>query len=735
MTTTSSCGSATSSRNNPLLTTHMETPYGMVPLDKIEAQDYMPALELAFEEQNRIIEGIVAETTALDFESVILALDNSDIKITDIFNIFTMIEASNSTPQLAEVNSIMTPRLAAQSDKVLLNQQLFDKVKALYDIRHNLELDHDQLRLTEKIYDKFVRNGANLKELSRQRLAIINETIAELRVKFSQNLMAENNNFFLTLDRDNLDGLPASAREVMAVAAKEKGLENRWVVGLQPSTMIPFLTHSKERALREEIFKAYINRGRNGNEYDNREIVSQVTKLRLEKAKILGYNNFAELVTSEQMASNPNAAYELLEEIWSPALELAGKELTKMQKLLHLDHKKATFEAWDWWYYAEKIRERDFLLPEDDVKVYFSVEGVRSGAFMLANRLYGITFRPIITPQYESNCVSYEAIDEDGSTLGLLHFDLYTRPTKGQGAWCGFIREQRYEDGQRLEPIVSISCNFALPPKGDRTMLSMDEVETLFHEFGHALHFLFQDVKYRGLSEVEGDFVELPSQIMENWAFEPQLLKNYALNHRSGTVIPDKMIENIANSKLFNQGFLTTEIAAASLLDLDLHTLTNLNEFDVESFEKEALTQKRGLISQIEPRYHLTYFSHLFTFEYASGYYFYLWAEVLDKDAFEAFKLSGDIFNKNLAGKFRREILERGGSEDGAVMYRNFRGAEPSRHPLLISRGLMEPPQEVEETLEPNESALLEVNKNEDDKTVSKADRFIDIENNRDETK
>ncbi|MFR9603688.1 MAG: M3 family metallopeptidase [Rikenellaceae bacterium] len=730
MITTSSCGSGSSTRNNPLLAENWETPYNMPPLDKIEARDYLPALDLAIEEQERIIEGIVADTTSLTFEGVILALDNSDIRITEIFNIFTMVEASNSTPQLAEVNSVMMPRLSVQSDKVLLNQQLFAKVKGVYDIRHELKLVGDELRLTEKIYDKFVRNGANLNELSRTRLAIINEEIAALRVKFSQNLMAENSGFYLTLDRTMLDGLPSSVRETAASLAQQKGLEGKWVITLQTSSMIPFLTFSQKRELREEIFKAYISRGQNGNENDNREIVAKITKLRIEKAKILGFNNYAELVISDQMAQSPEAAYELMNDIWGPALELAGKELQKMKRLLRADDEKATFGAWDWWYYAEKIRSQEYALAEDDLKVYFSVEGVRNGAFMLANRLYGITFRPIITPQYENNCVSYEAIDEDGTPLGVLHFDLYTRPTKGQGAWCGFIREQRYEDGERVAPIVSISCNFALPTPNNRTLLTMDEVETLFHEFGHALHFLFQDVKYRGLSEVEGDFVELPSQIMENWAFEPQLLKNYAISHQSGVVIPDKMVENITRSRLFNQGFMTTEIAAASLLDLDLHMLTSMDGFDVESFESESLTKKRGLIPQIEPRYHLTYFSHLFTFEYASGYYFYLWAEVLDKDAFDAFKKSGDIFNKQLANKFRHEILERGGSEDGGVMYRNFRGSDPTRDALLIARGVMEPPkpQEIEidsvGVVSPRGLA-----------TKGNMDELIDIDNNEDKTK
>ncbi len=710
MATLSSCGSEKSVRNNPLLDTSWDTPYGTPPFDQIDAADYMPALELAIEEQNNIIASIVSDSTELNFEEVILALDNSDIKIKDVFNIFTMVEAANSTPEMAEVNMKMMPRLSAQQSEVLLNAELFAKVKGVYNIRTTLKLDHDQLRLTERIYNDFVRGGALLDDLAKRRLAIINDEIAELQVEFSQHLLAENNDYLLVLNNKQIEGLSYAFRLAARKEAENRGLETGWAITLQPSSWIPFMTYSENRELREELYKAYLNRGVNGNDNDNREIISKVIKLRQEKARLLGYNNYSEYVTADQMASTPSAAYELLDEIWQPSLELAQKEQAKMEELLHKDiDTAARFESWDWWYYAEKIRERDYSLKEDVLKLYFSVDGVRNGAFLLANRLYGLTFRPVLIPQYADDCSAYEVVDVDGKSLGVLHLDLYARPTKGQGAWCGFIREQRYENGERVAPVVSISCNFAKPMSEGKTLLTMNEVETLFHEFGHALHFLFQDVKYRGLSDVEGDFVELPSQIVENWAFEPEMLRLYALNYRTGEVITEDLIEKVTKSRLFNQGFMTVELAAATLLDLDLHTLTDLDNFDVESFERESLIQKRGLIPQIEPRYHLSYFSHLFTFEYASGYYFYLWAEVLDKDAFEAFKSSGDIFNREVANRFRREILERGGGEDGAVMYRNYRGADPSRDPLLISRGVMEPPKpEVEEELTEEESEIIE---------------------------
>ncbi|MFI3302662.1 MAG: M3 family metallopeptidase [Rikenellaceae bacterium] len=710
----SSCEGGSSYHTNPLLVEKWDNPHNIIPYDKISAKDYMPAFEEAISDQNSIIEAITTDTLELTFESVILRLDNSDVKIADIFNIFSMIEASNSTPDMAKVSAEMMPRLSAQQDHVLHNTALFERVKVIYDTRKISKLNREQIRLTERTYDKFVREGALLDDEAKQRLATINETIALLRVEFSQNLLAENNDYIMVLKREQMDGVTGAARNNALREAQDRGLENSWVITLKPSSLIPFLTYSKKRELREEIYKAYINRGKNCNEYDNREIIETVTRLRQEKAKLLGHNNYAEYVTSQQMAGSPKAAYELMESVWTPALSVAQKELETLEALMQRSkaYKDATFEPWDWWFFAEQVKENEYNVKWDMLRNYFPVEGVRSGMFLLANRLYGLTFRPIVIAQYQERCSAYEVIDVDGKLLGILQLDLYTRDTKGQGAWCGYLREQRYEDGQRVAPIVSISCNFAIPEDDNKTLLTMSEVETIFHEFGHALHFLFQDVKYRGLSEVEGDFVELPSQIMENWAFQPELLRLYAVNNNNGEVLAEGHIQNIVRSMKFNQGFMTLEVTAAALLDLDLHTLDSLDGFDVNEFEITSLREKRGLIPQISPRYYLPQFSHLFTFDYASGYYFYMWAEVLDKDAFEVFKESGDIFNRAIANKFRREILERGGSEDGAVMYRNFRGAAPSRDPLLLSRGLIEPPKVESE----NEENLDEDNQIEDSK-------------------
>ena len=407
---------------------------------------------------------------------------------------------------------------------------------------------------------------------------------------------------------------------------------------------------------------------------------------------MLGYPSYAAYVVADEMAGTTDAVYALLDQIWTPALDRAGEELAEMDKLLQKDVPGATFESWDWWYYAEKLRKQNYALDEEMLRSYFSLENVQGGIFYLANRLYGITFQPIVAPLYHPEAIAYEVLDADQSHLGVLYFDFFPRDGKSQGAWCGNYVEQTYRDGERVAPVVSIVCNFTRPVRNTPALLTLDETETLFHEFGHALHFLFHDVKYRGLTEVEGDFVELPSQIMENWAFEPEMLKQYAVHHRTGEVIPKYLVDKLRRSELFNQGFATTELIAASLSDMDIHSTTDYEPFDPMVFERRALNEKRGLIPQIEPRYRYPYFSHIFDGGYSAGYYFYTWAEVLDKDAFAAFRESGDLFNKKIAADFRTKLLARGGSEDGMTLYRAFRGADPDKRAMLRGRGLLAEP-------------------------------------------
>lgn len=707
-----SCSTATQEGSNPLLS-EWNTPFGAPPFEDIKPEHYMPAFEVAMQEHNEEIAAIVESADEPSFESVILAYDNSGKLLSDIYNIFSMLVSAEANDELQAIDEQFSPMLTSHLGAIDLNEKLFEKVKSVYDNRTKAGLDDEQLRLVEKIYTGFVRGGALLEGEDKERMMVINEELSLLTVRFGQNLLAENNKFRLELNSDQLTGLPTGVRAAAEQKAKELGLEKRWVFTLQASSWIPFLTYSKDRGLREALYKAYISRGNNDDELDNKQIIGDMTRLRAEKAKLLGYSNFADYVISDQMAKETSKVYSLLNEIWEPALECSKAELEEMKALFKKDKHTGEFESWDWWYYAEAIRKDKYDLDEETLRQYFPLQNVQNGIFMLANRLYGITFRPVAVPHYHEECSAFEVLDVDNSHIGLLYFDYHPRAGKGQGAWCGNYREQRYEDGERVAPIVSIVCNFTRPNGKTPALLSLDETETLFHEFGHALHFLFHDVKYRGLSEVEGDFVELPSQIMENWAFEPELLSKYAFHYKTNKVIPDNLVQKIRRSSLFNQGFATTELTAAALSDLDIHSIEEYEPFDVVEFETSALTQKRGLISQIEPRYHYTYFAHIFAGGYSAGYYFYLWAEVLDKDAFSAFAQSGDLFNKKMADSFRRNILERGGSEDGMAMYTKFRGAEPLKDAMLIGRGLMEPPVEEQDVVEQSEEESAQ----EDEKT------------------
>ncbi len=700
MTILSSCTTHTDSGENPLLM-EWETPFGVPPFEQIEAKHFLPALDTAFVAHTAQIEAITSSGEPASFESVILAYDNSGALLSEIYTIYSMLSSAETTPELQAIEEEISTHLTLHTSKIELNEALFDKVRTVYDNRAAEGLDAEQLRLTEKIYTSFVRGGALLSPEDKERMRELSEEISLLEVRFGQNLLAENNNFRLVLSKGDLDGLSTSQRNAAKEAAAELGIKDKWVITLQAPSWIPFMTSSKNRKLREELYRGYISRGNNDDEFDNKQIVADLTRLRAEQATLLGFESYADYVVSNQMAGKVAKVYDLLGEIWDPALESAKEELRQMQALFKKDHPREVFESWDWWYYAEAVRKKNYNFDEDEIRPYLSLSNVQNGIFMLANRLYGITFRPVALPHYHEECSAYEVLDVDNSHIGILYFDYHPRPGKSQGAWCGNYRELSYENGERIAPVVSIVCNFTRPSGNNPALLSVDETKTLFHEFGHALHFLFHDVKYRGLSEVEGDFVELPSQIMENWAMEPELLRRYALHHRTQKMIPDALIEKLNRSALFNQGFMTTELVAAALSDLDIHSIGEYFPFDVEEFEQEALNVRRGLIPQIEPRYHYTYFAHIFAGGYSAGYYFYLWAEVLDKDAFNAFKLSGDLFNKKMADSFRRNILERGGSEDGMSMYTKFRGAEPDKDPMLFARGLktIEPEQEPTEEL------------------------------------
>ncbi len=676
-----------------------ETPYGVPPFDRIRPEHYLPAFERAMSLHEAEIDAIVTNNDEPTFENVILAYDDSGRMLEQVALVFEMLCSAETNDEMQQLEEQIMPRLAAHADRIRLDERLFARVKEVYDNRARFDLDAEQLRLLQKTYDGFVRAGALLDGERKARLKQINEELSVASVKFGSNLLAENNEYMLLLDADQLDGLPAGVRDSAREKAREAGHEEQWAFTLHKPSLLPFLTYSSRRELREELYKAYLNRCSNGDGHDNKQLINEFVRLRTEKAHLLGYDSYAAYVTADEMARTPEVVYELLEQIWTPALERAQGELAEMEALFHRDHPGKTFESWDWWYYAEKLRKQNYALDEEMLRPYFSLENVREGIFFLANRLYGITFRPIAVPVYHSEAMAYQVIDADGSHLGVLYFDFFPRPGKGQGAWCGNYVEQSYVGGERVAPVVSIVANFTRPTAGTPALLTLDETETLFHEFGHALHFLFHDVKYRGLSEVEGDFVELPSQVMENWAFEPEMLKHYAVHYRTGEVIPEHLVEKLRRSGLFNQGFATTELIAASLSDMDIHSISEYEPFDPEAFERQALVERRGLIPQIEPRYRYPYFAHIFSGGYSAGYYFYTWAEVLDKDAFEAFRESGDLFDKRIAERFRRKVLARGGSEDGMSLYRAFRGKDPDKRAMLRGRGLIEPESEPADSL------------------------------------
>ena len=712
MTSTLSCGSdIVGDSRNPLLE-EWTTEFGVPPFDEIRTEHYAPAFEEAMKMHNAEIQAIVESEDEPTFENVILAMDNAGVKLYELNLIFGMLSSSDLDDKMQEVQNNMMPRIEEHYNNIMLNEALFARVKAVYDKRKSLKLDEVQMRLVEKTYNDFVRSGALLSKEDKARLMQINAELSELSIRFGNNLLKENGSFYIELTQEQVTELPEGVRSQAREAAAAMGKKDTYVFTLDKPSMLPFLTYSKNRDLRRELYNGYIMRCNNDNEYDNKQLAEDMARLRVEKANLLGFKSYSHYVTADQMAGNPEAVYKLLEEVFEPAVESAKLELEEMNEIFQRDYPGETFEKSDWWYYAEQVRKKKYQLDEEAVRQYLSLDNVRDGMFYLANRLYGITFRPIVAPRYHKECTVYEVLDHDQSHVGVLYLDPYPRKSKSGGAWCGNFTEQRYVDGERKAPVVGIVCNFTPPVGNTPSLLSFDEAETMFHEFGHALHFLFADVRYRGLADVEGDFVELPSQIMENWAFQPEIMKEYAVHHRTGEVIPDALIAKIQNASLFNQGFVTTELAAAALIDMDIHSLETYTDMDINDFEKYNLATRRGLIPEIEPRYRYTYFAHIFNGGYSSGYYFYLWAEVLDKDAFEAFRQSRDICDKELAHSFRYDLLAQGGQKPGMEMYRKFRGADPDKTAMLKARGLYQEPvveEPVEET--PELDAEIEVAK------------------------
>ena len=674
---------------NPLLT-EFKTPFGVPPFDKIELDDYMPAFKEGIAQQQKEVEEIVKQKAAPDFENTIVALDQSGDLLRKVSAIFYGLNSANTNDEMQALSRELSPLLSKNSDDIRMNPDLFARVKTVYENQESMNLNKEQKKLLEETYKSFVRGGANLDAEQQARLRELNSEISMLQLTFGQNMLKETNAFQLIVDnKDDLAGLPESLIMNAEVAARSAGLEGKWLFTLHNPSVMPFLQYADNRALREKIFKGYINRGNNGNDADNKDVVLKLITLRLEKAKLMGYDNYASFVLEDRMAKTPEQVYALLDEIWKPAMAKAKDELADINTEIKKEGGNFEAEGWDWRYYFEKAKKAKFDLDENQVRPYLKLENVRDGAFLLANKLYGITFTPIKDiPLPHSDAQAFECKDKDGTHLGVLYMDFFPRASKRGGAWCGTYRSQTYKDGKRLGPVVTIVCNFSQPAPGQPALLSADEAETLFHEFGHGLHNLFKDVHYYGVSGVPRDFVELPSQVMEHWVFEPELLKEYARHYETNEVIPAGLIEKLDKSGKYGQGFATTEYLAASLLDMDFHVLKEVHEgADVMKFE-EAVLGDRGLLKQIPSRYRTTYFNHTMGGGYTAGYYSYIWAEVLDADAYQAYKESGDLFNQDVAQKFRQYVLTPGGIDDAMDMYKNFRGKEPNTEPLLKNRGL-----------------------------------------------
>ena len=675
---------------NPLLQ-EFNTPFQVPPFDKIKEEHYLPALKEAMKQHQQEIDTMVNNAKPPTFENTIEALDYSGAMLQRVGNVFGVLNESMTNDRMQELAKEIAPLQAKHVDDIMLNEKLFKRVKAVYDQKDKLKLSIEQQMLLKRYYLDFVRGGANLDNAKKAQLRKMNEELSVLSVKFGDNVLKEENRFELVIEKkEDLAGLPAWVIATAAETAKEKGKADKWIFTLQKPSMIPFLQYSDNRGLREKIFKAYINRGNNNDELDNKKNVLQMVNLRAKRAQLLGYKTHADYVLELNMAKTPDKVYSLLNQIWQPALKKAKIEVQELQAMIDKDSNSFKLQPWDWWYYAEKVKKAKYDFDEEALKPYFKLENVIDGVFNVATKLYGIQFveRKDI-PKYHPDVKVFEVKNADGSHIGILYTDYFPRASKRGGAWENVFRKEWKVGDKMIHPVVTNNGNFTKPTADQPSLLSTEEVSTLFHEFGHALHELLSDCSYPKLSgtDVARDFVELFSQINEKWAFDPEVLKLYAKHYKTGAVIPKELMDKMEKAKYFNQGFASVEFLAASFLDMDWHTLTVAKDMDVLKFENQSMN-KIGLIPEIVVRYRSPYFRHIFSGDYSSGYYSYVWAEVLDCDAFEAFKEHG-IFDQKTAQSFRKNLLEKGGSEDAMTLYVRFRGAEPKVEPLLKRRGLI----------------------------------------------
>jgi peptidyl-dipeptidase Dcp len=673
-------------KSNPFFATY-NTPFDVPPFEKIKAKHYMPAFEKGMSEGKAEIDALLKSKSKPTFKNTILAFDNTGDLLSKVSQVFFSQAAANTNDSLQKIEMEISPLLSAYRDDILLNPELFLRVKSVFDNQAKFKLNPEQKFLLENLYKGFVRNGANLNKQDQDTLKVLNQKLSVLTVKFSQNVLAETNNYLMYVNKEDLMGLPESVITTAAETAKEAGQEGKWAFTTQRPSIFPFLQYSENRNLRKQIYDAYANRGNNGNEFDNNKILAEIVNLRSVRAKLLGYKTHSHIVLEPRMAKVPENVFILLDNLWEKAIPVAKNEVSEMQKIIDKEGGKFKLEPSDWWYYAEKLRKEKYDLNDSELRPYFKLDNVRDGVFTVANKLFGITFTPLTDlPRPHPEAQAFEVKESDGSHLGVLYMDFHPRESKQQGAWCGTYRSYHIVNRKGVTPVVTTVFNFTSPSGDLPALLSVEEASTLYHEFGHSLDVLFNKSTYNQ-TNIAWDFVELPSQLMEHWATEPEVLNMYAKHYKTNETIPAELVLKIKNSGYFNQGFETVEYLAASLLDMKYHTLEAPAIVDVQTFEKEYLTGI-GLIPEIIPRYRSTYFLHM-AGGYDSGYYSYIWAAVLDNDAFEAFKEKG-LFDQATAASYRKNILEKNGTMDAMQMFVNFRGREPVIEPLLKNRGLMQ---------------------------------------------
>ncbi|MCH8941364.1 MAG: M3 family metallopeptidase [Bacteroidetes bacterium] len=682
--------SCTNKVSNPFLV-EWNTPFQTPPFDKIKTEHYVPAFKEGIKLHNDEIKKIADNKDAPSFQNTIEALDYSGKILTRVRRVFTGMNEAMTNDEMGKISKEISTLRSNHRDDIYLNAKLFERVKAVNRQKDKLGLNKEQQMLMNKYYSRFVRGGANLSDKDKEAFRKLNTDISLLTLKFGENVLSEINKFELIIDKkEDLAGLPQGVIDAAAATAKDKDYTGKWVFTIHKPSMIPFLQYAKNRKLREKIYYAYTHKGDNNNEFDNKKILSQIASLRLKRANLLGYKTHAGYVLDDQMAKKPGNVYELLNKVWSPAVKVAKKELTEMQKIIYKEGKKFKLASWDWWHYGEKLKKQKYDLDEEQLRPYFKLQNVINGVFNLAATLFDIQFveRKDI-PKYHPEVKTFEVKDKQGNHIAILYTDYFPRASKRGGAWMDAFRKQSKENGKFIHPVIYNVGNFTKPTPGKPSLLSVDEVETLFHEFGHAIHGMLSDCTYEAISgtDTPRDFVEFPSQVMENWAMHPDVLNKYAKHFETGKVIPINLIEKITNSSKFNQGFKTVEYLAASYLDMAWYTITDTTLMDAAKFENKTLNDL-GLIPEIYSRYRSTYFNHIFSGDYSSGYYSYIWSEVLDADAFAAFVESGDVYNKELAGRYKKYILSAGGTDDAMTLYKKFRGKDPIIEPLLVRRGL-----------------------------------------------